>query len=34
MMLIELAGGVTLDKIKDKAEASFKVAPDLKTKVA
>jgi len=34
MTLIELADGVTLDEIKDKTEASFKVAPDLKTKTA
>ena len=34
MTLIELADGVTLDEIKDKTEASFKVAPDLKTKAA
>jgi len=32
--LIELAVGVTLDEIKEKTEASFKVAPDLKTKAA
>ena len=32
MTLIELADGVTLDEIKDKTEARFKVAPDLKTK--
>src|SRR5438132_1152144 len=30
MTLIELADGVTLDGIKDKTEARFKVAPDLK----
>src|SRR6202045_1792765 len=34
MTLIELADGVTLDEIKDKTEASFKVAPNLKTKAA
>jgi 3-oxoacid CoA-transferase subunit B len=34
MTLIELADGVTLDEIKDKTEASFQVAPDLKTKAA
>jgi 3-oxoacid CoA-transferase subunit B len=34
MTLIELADGVTLDEIKDKTEASFKVAPDLKIKAA
>jgi hypothetical protein len=34
MTLIELADGVTLDEIKAKTEASFKVAPDLKTKAA
>src|SRR6202043_2159341 len=34
MMLIELADGVSLDEIKDKTEASFRVAPDLKTKAA
>jgi 3-oxoacid CoA-transferase subunit B len=34
MTLIEPADGVTLDEIKDKTEASFKVAPDLKTKAA
>jgi acyl CoA:acetate/3-ketoacid CoA transferase beta subunit len=34
MTLIELADGVTLDEIKDRTEASFKVAPDLKTKAA
>jgi 3-oxoacid CoA-transferase subunit B len=34
MTLIELANGVTLDEIKDKTEASFKVAPDLKTRAA
>ena len=33
MTLIEIADGVTLDEIKDKTEASFKVAPDL-TKAA
>jgi acyl CoA:acetate/3-ketoacid CoA transferase beta subunit len=32
--VIELADGVTLDEIKDKTEASFKVAPDLKIKAA
>jgi 3-oxoacid CoA-transferase subunit B len=34
MILIELADGVTLDEIKDKTEASFKVAADLKIKAA
>jgi 3-oxoacid CoA-transferase subunit B len=34
MTLIELADDVTLDEIKDKTEARFKVAPDLKTKAA
>jgi 3-oxoacid CoA-transferase subunit B len=34
MTLIELADGVTLDEIKGKTEAEFKVAPDLKTKAA
>src|SRR6202047_5409326 len=34
MTLVELADGVTLDEIKAKTEASFKVAPDLKTRVA
>jgi 3-oxoacid CoA-transferase subunit B len=34
MTLIELAEGVTLDEIKAKTEARFKVAPDLKTKAA
>ena len=34
MTLIELADGVTLDEIKAKTEASFTVAPDLKTKAA
>jgi hypothetical protein len=33
MILIELAD-VSLDEIKDKTEASFEVAPDLKTKAA
>ncbi len=31
MTLIELADGVTLDEIKAKTEANYKVAPDLKT---
>ncbi|MGH6850470.1 MAG: 3-oxoacid CoA-transferase subunit B [Methylocella sp.] len=34
MTLIELADGVTLDEVKDKTQASFEVAPDLKTKAA
>ncbi|MGI8567576.1 MAG: CoA transferase subunit B [Methylocella sp.] len=34
MTLIELADGVTLDEIKDKTEANFKVAQDLKSKAA
>jgi acyl CoA:acetate/3-ketoacid CoA transferase beta subunit len=34
MTVIELADGVTLDEIKAKTEASFQVAPDLKTKAA
>lgn len=34
MTLIELADGVTLDEVKEKTEASFKAAPDLKTKAA
>jgi 3-oxoacid CoA-transferase subunit B len=34
MILIELADGVSLDEIKVKTEASFKVAPNLKIKAA
>jgi 3-oxoacid CoA-transferase subunit B len=34
MTLIELADGVTLDEVNAKTEASFKVAPNLKTKAA
>jgi acyl CoA:acetate/3-ketoacid CoA transferase beta subunit len=34
MTLIELADGVTLDEVKAKTEATFKVAPDLKIKAA
>jgi 3-oxoacid CoA-transferase subunit B len=34
MTLIELADGVTLDEVKAKTKAAFKVAPDLKTKAA
>ena len=30
MTLIELAPGVTIDEIKDKTQASFKVSPELK----
>ena len=32
--LIELAEGVSLAEVKDKTEANFRVAPDLKTKAA
>jgi 3-oxoacid CoA-transferase subunit B len=32
--LIELAEGVTLEEVTAKTEASFKVAPELKTKAA
>jgi 3-oxoacid CoA-transferase subunit B len=34
LTLIELADGVTLDEIKRKTEASFKVAPELEAKAA
>lgn len=34
MMLVELADGVTLDEVKAKTEANFKVAPELLAKVA
>jgi 3-oxoacid CoA-transferase subunit B len=34
MTLIELADGVTVDEVKAKTEASFKVAPSIKTKAA
>ena len=34
MTLIELADDVTLDEIMEKTEASFKVAPNLKTRAA
>ena len=34
MTLIELADGVTLDEVRATTEASFKVAPELKTKAA
>jgi 3-oxoacid CoA-transferase subunit B len=34
MTLIELADGVTLDEVKAKTEANFKVAPELLAKVA
>lgn len=34
MTLIELADGVSLDEVRAKTEANFKVAPDLKTKAA
>jgi 3-oxoacid CoA-transferase subunit B len=34
MTLIELADGVTVDEVKAKTEASFKVAPGIKTKAA
>jgi 3-oxoacid CoA-transferase subunit B len=34
MTLIELADGVTLEEVNDKTEASFKVAPDVKTRAA
>src|SRR6201981_824782 len=34
MTLIELADNVTLDEIKDKTEAAFKLAPNLKTRAA
>jgi 3-oxoacid CoA-transferase subunit B len=32
--LIELTEGVSLAEVKDKTEANFEVAPDLKTKAA
>ena len=34
MLLVELADGVTLDEIKSKTEATFKVAPGLESKAA
>ncbi|WOJ90603.1 3-oxoacid CoA-transferase subunit B [Methylocapsa polymorpha] len=34
MTLVELAEGVTLDEVKAKTEAAFKVAPDLATRAA
>ncbi len=34
MTLIELADGVSLDEVKSKTEASFKIAPNLQSKAA